>query len=303
MKSTFKNALLACTGVALFASPAMAAISLEAGSLAIAFYQTNAAGTANQSNTFVFDLGQSSLFRENTLTGGVSVSTVNGSLASDNIGAQLVNAFGVNWANDTTNPVRWMVVGLVGSADSTTNGDPARTTYLSRSRSSLADGATGPGTTIASITSGNRGTLSTQIGAFFTGTNNATQTTGDNVDGVQVATTAVNSIEDFMPPTTTGLYFGQGIDIRQTLGSGLITDSSNAEGALDIYRVLHSTSGADLTAGLSSGNAATGAGQFIGTLTIDGTGKLAIGAVPEPSSALLLGVLGTLGLVRRKRSA
>ncbi len=303
MKSTFKNALLACTGVALFASPAKAAISLEAGSLAIAFYQTNAAGTVNGSNTFVFDLGQSSLFRENTLTGGVSVSTVNGSLASDNIGAQLVNAFGVNWANDTTNPVRWMVVGLVGSADSTTNGDPARTTYLSRSRSSLADGATGPGTTIAAISSGNRGTLSTQIGSFFTGTNNATQTTGVNTDGVQVATNQVNSIEDFMPPTTTGLYFGQGIDIRQTFGAGLITDSSNAEGALDIYRVLHSATGADPTAGLSSGNATVGAGQFIGTLTIDGTGKLAIGAVPEPSSALLLGVLGTLGLVRRKRSA
>ncbi len=300
MKSVFKPALLLLSGAAIFASPVMAAISLEAGSLAVAFYQTNAAGTVVQPNTFVFDLGQSSIFRENTIN-GVSISTVNGGLASNNIGAQLTATFGSDWANSGT--VRWMVVGVVPSTAGIINGDPARTTYISRDRAALADSATGVGTTIPAISSGNRGFLSTKIGAFFSGTDGATQTVGANADGVQIATSAINSIEDFMPPTTTGLFFDQGVDPRQTLGTGLITDSTYAEGALDIYRVLHTATGADLTSGMSAGNAAVGAGQFVGTLTLDGSGNLAIGAVPEPSSTLLLGVLGTLGLVRRKRTA
>lgn len=279
----------------MLASPAMAAISVGSGSLAVAFYQTNSSGVV-QPNTFVFDLGSAGLFRENSLTTDVSVSTVNGGIASANIGTQLAAAFGANWANDSS--VRWMVVGTVGAIDATTNGDPARTSYISRSRSSLPAYATGPGTTIPTISSTNRGVLSNNISAFYNGINGATQTTGVNANGVQIPISSVNSVDDFF---VNGTYFGQGIDPRQTLGAGLIGDN-NIEGALDIYRFLHTTDGADLTAGLSNGDAVAGAGQFIGTLTLDSDGNLAVGAIPEPSSVLVLGVLGTLGLVRRKRS-
>lgn len=297
MKSFFKPALIALSGAALFASPAMAAISLDAGNLAVVFYQTSAEGVVGP-NTFVFNLGSSSLFRENTLSNGVSVSTVNSGLSSSNIGSQLTDSFGDGWANDST--VRWMVVGTVGSTASLTNGDPARTNYLSIGRSSLTTGATGPGTTIPTITSTNRGFLNNAISGFYNGTNGATQTVGLNPSGVQIGTSAINSVEDFLPPATSGLYFGQGIDPRQTFGSGLIGDN-NIEGALDIYRILHSTTDADLTAGLSSGNASVGAGQFIGTLTIDSAGNLAIGAIPEASSTLLVGLAGVIGLTRRNR--
>lgn len=297
MKSLLKPAILAFSGAALFASPAMAAISLGAGDLAVAFYQVNGSGVV-QPNTFVFDLGSSSLFRENTLGGSVSVSTVNSGITSSNIGSQLVSAFGANWANDST--VRWMVVGGVGASDALTGGDPARTSYISRGRASLDAYSTGPGTTIPTISSTNRGFLGNSITGFFNGTNSASQTVGANLDGVTIGTSNVNSAEDFVPPATLGLYFGQGIDPTQTFNAGLVGDN-NIEGALDIYRFLHSTTGADLTAGQSGGNAATGTGQFIGTLTIDSSGNLAIGAIPEPSTSLLLGVLGTLGLVRRKR--
>jgi hypothetical protein len=278
MKPFLKSSFSALSGAFIFSMPAMANISLGPGSLTVAFYQTNAAGNVNQPNTFVFDLGRSSLFRENTTT-GVSVSSINTGLVSNNIGSQLVDAFGENWANDTLNPVHWMVVGVVGSGDPTTDGDPPRTIYFSRSRSSLADTATGPSTTIPAISSGNRGTLSTQIGAFFTGTNGAAQITGANADGVQIATSSINSIDDFTPPTITSTYFGHNIIPRQTFGDGLITSSSSAEGALDIYRILHTATDADLTAGASSGNAVVGAGQFIGTLTIDASGNLKIVAV------------------------
>lgn len=303
MKSKFRTLLLALSGVGFFANPAMGAISLENGSLAVAFYQTNAAGTVVQPNTFVFDLGQASIYRENTLTGGVSVSTVNGGLVSSNISAQLQSAFGANWANDTVNPVKWMVIGSINSTGGTISGDTARTSYVSRSVTTLADGSTGVGSTIPTISSTNRGNISTAATSFFAGTNGATQTVGDNADGVQIGTSSVNSIEDFVPPVTLGLWFNQGVDFTQVFGNGLITDSSNAEGALDIYRVVHNVSGADLTSGLGTGNAVNGVGQYVGTLTIDGAGNLAIGAIPEPSSTLLLGVFGTLGLLRRKRSS
>ena len=302
MKSKYKSALLALSGVALFTSQAMASVTLEPGSLAVAFYQTNAGGNVAGSNTFVYDLGQSSLFRENTLTNGVSVSTVNSSLLSNNIGAQLQSAFGANWANDST--VRWMVVGVVGATDSLTNGDPTRTAYLSQGRSSLAEGATGPGTTVPTYSATNLGTLTTQLSGFFTATTAAIQITGANADGVQIGTSTINSVEDYMPNSdgTRLTYFGTGIDPRQTFNAGQITGST-VEGALDIYRVLYTTTNADLTSGLSSGNAAIKSGHFIGTLTIDGSGNLAIGAIPEPSSALLLGLCTLLGLTRRKRTA
>lgn len=302
MKSKYKTALLGLSGVAMFAAPAMAAISLEQGTLAVAFYQTNAGGNVATGNTFVYDLGQASLYRENTLTNGVSVSTVNSSLLSNNIGAQLQSAFGANWANDST--VRWMVVGIVGPTDSLTNGDPTRTAYLSQGRSSLADGTTGPGTTVPTFSSTSLGTLTTQLSGFFTATTAASQITGANADGVQIATSAINSVEDYMPNSdgTRLTYFGTGTDPRQTLNNGQITGST-VEGALDIYRVLYTTTNADPTSGLSTGNATVRTGQFIGTLTIDGSGNLAIGAVPEPSSTLLLSLCTLLGLSRRKRTA
>ncbi|RYD23330.1 MAG: hypothetical protein EOP87_26585, partial [Verrucomicrobiaceae bacterium] len=135
MKPSFKTALLAIAGAASLASPAMGAVSLESGSLAVAFYQV--IGGVVQNNTYTFDLGQASLYRENTGY-NVSVSTVNSGLGSSNIGADLTTAFGANWATDGT--VRWMVVGNVGQSDPTVGGDPARTNYLSRGVSSLVAG-------------------------------------------------------------------------------------------------------------------------------------------------------------------
>lgn len=299
MKSILNKGLLALAGTAIFASPAMAAISMEPGSLAIAFYQTDASGTAVGSNTYVFDLGQASLYRESTL-GNVSVSTINTGL-SGNIGADLASAFGPDWAESGT--VRWAIVGGVGSTDPTTSGDPARTSYISRSNSSYTVGVVGSGSTIANVSSNNRGFLSTNIDSFFAGTDAAAQTTGANPSGSIILSSAVNSIEDYLPPTTSGLYFGQGIDPRQVLGAGTIDGTT--EGALDVYRVLHSANGADLTAGNSDVAAVVGQGQYVGTFTLSTNGDIGFtGAIPEPSSALLLGIASTFACFGyRRRSA
>jgi hypothetical protein len=289
MKSRFKLALLALSGAALFASPAMGAISLESGSLAIAFYQV--VGGVVQNNTYTFDLGQASLYRENTGY-NVSVSTVNGGLTSSNIGA--------NWANDGT--VRWMVVGNVGQNDATVGGDPARTSYYSRSVSTIPQ--SGVSTTIPSISSTNRGALSNSIEPFFDGINAASQTVGVNPAGAIVTIGGVNTVEDFLPNGVRTTYFGLGINPYQVLGAGTIGNNSSIpgtyEGALDIYRVLHTTDGADLTSAYSTGNAVAGTGQYIGTLVLGSDGNLSI--IPEPSAAVL-GLAGLALCFRRRRNA
>lgn len=287
MKATFKPALLALIGLASFASPAMAAISIESGGLALAFYSTN----PSETNTYVFDLGSGADFRENTGY-NVPVTTVNTALTSANIGTDLVTTFGADWFD--SGDVRWMVIGTVKSTDPLTNGDPARTSYYSIGRNNLA-----VSTTISSFTSTGRGNLNTQITNFSEGVAGATQTVGGNPAGSIINESQIKTVDEYVPPTVL-TYFGTGVDPQQTFGSGSIANSpiGQVEGALDLYRILHSTSGADLTAGYSSTNAAVGQGQYIGTLTIDSAGNLAV--IPEPSSTLL-GIAGALGLCLRRR--
>lgn len=280
MKPFFRNTLFAA-GILACAQPACAAVAFSPGDLGIFFYSYNPTSGAIGQTTYVVNLGQASLYRENTRL-GVSVSEVNPAVPS-NINADLTAAFGEDWENSGT--VLWGVAGGVSPSEPLTVGDPSRTSYLSRSRDQLAAGASGPGTTISSISSTNRGNLATNIDSLRAGTNaginhlnSSTSTPGSNPAGVLLPTSNINSPEDFFPPATLGLFFGQGVDPRQRLLTGPIAGGTNVEGALDIYRILHSATDADLSAGLSSGNAVIGQGQFIGTLTLDAEGNLKIGA-------------------------
>jgi len=296
MKSTIKSALLGLTGVALFASPAMGAVTLESGSLAVAFYQV--IGGAVQNNTYIYDLGQSNIFRNNTAS-GVSVSTVNAGLTSSNISTDLTTAFGANWAN--AGNVRWMVIGNVGSIDPTVGGDPSFTNYLSRAVSSIS--ANGVSTTIQSLSVFNRAILSNNIESVFDRV--IDKPSGSNVDGAIIPLSEEGTIDEYLPPATL-TSFGIGIVPYQTLNPGTITNNSAAqigpiEGALDVYRILFDTSGAELTAGFSNTDAVAGRGQYIGTIALTSAGDLFV--IPEPSSALL-GAAGALGLcLRRRRNA
>ncbi|RYD24263.1 MAG: hypothetical protein EOP88_00785 [Verrucomicrobiaceae bacterium] len=292
MKPVIKSSLLALAGAGLLALPASAAVSLENGSLAVAFYQV-LDGNVVGNNTLVVDLGQASAFRENTGY-NVSVSTVNG-MTSSNIGDQLTGAFGANWANSGT--VRWMVVGNVAQGTGPISGDPGRTSYFSSGVGDFNVGSTFP-----TLSSANRIQASNAITGFFNGTQNETATVG-NADVTQIAISDMFSVDEYVSPTTAGTYFQVGQDITQTLGAGTIANGPNGlvfEGALDIYRVLHTTTGADLTAGYSGADALAGSPQYIGTLTLDSSGNLSV--IPEPSAALL-GLLGVLSFFHRRRSA
>lgn len=299
MKLKIKSSFLALVGVGFLANAAMGAVSLENGSLAIAFYQASAPNSVGP-NTYIFDLGQMNLYRENTAN-NVSVSTVNSAI-SNNISADLDAAFGGasgSWA--TSGLVHWMVIGAAEASAGLISGDPARTFYLSQATTSTTP-ATAFGT--QALSSGVRAQVAGGVSAFEAGVSGATS--GANANGTIIPISAIKSIDEYVNTvnnTNATPYFKQGQDITQILSANAY--GTNLVGALDVFRVLHTATGADLTAGLSAGNATVGNGQYIGTFTLDSSGNIGIGnisAVPEPSGALALGLIGTFaGLGYRSR--
>ncbi len=298
MKSTFKTAILLFSGLAMLATPAMA-VTTTNGDLLVGFYQI--IGGAVQTNTYTYNLGAAWRYRENTLN-DISVTTVNTGLVSGNIGADLSTAFGNNWADSGT--VYWSIY---GGTDQTTvgafNGDVARSSYISVPTTSSYTGL--DSTTNIPVNGGSRPALSNSIEAIRTFANGAGTNVG-NAAGAMINKTRDNTLDAFFPPNVPS-QLSLGSELRGLFGAGTITGAPGLEGALDVYRYTNSVvaAGVDLTVGRTPGNATLGTGQYIGTFTIDTAGNLGIGqisAIPEPSGALALGLIGTIaGLGYRSR--
>ena len=246
---------------------------------------------ADAHDTYIFNLGQASVWRENT-TPLISIG---------NIGADLTTAFGSNWMNEPL--LRWGIIGGLDQAAGTINGDLIRTVYESRLVATFGT-LSGAWTT----TSGNHGSLTNPMQSFQEGSHNA-GTPGANTTGAFVNTSSASDFNQFIPPTT-GTYFGIGNNILDQFEAsaplGTAASGYTIEGALDLWRILNSpTTGADLTSGLGVGNAVARNGQYVGTFTIDQTGQLRMDVqpVPEPTTGVIGLALGAIALVRRRRNA
>lgn len=250
---------------------AEAALTVMAGDLLMGFAKVNAGGTGYEGSTYVYNLGASLPFRQGTSP-----------MVIDNISTDLATVFGAGWASDPT--VRWGVVGVVGSTDLLTNGDPARTTYFSQDYL----GEPGGSSTIT-LSSSNRGSLSTNLRSFFTSMNGIPE--NGAVDGGAIyPISSPNSFSSFLPPGP-ATYFGIGVN-------PLTAMSAAPSAGLDVYRTLHTASGAGLTSAFD-GDAVVGTGQYVGTLTLSDSG--ALNFVPEPSTGLLA-LLASIAMLRRRRS-
>lgn len=269
---------------------AVASDDFAEGDLLIGFYSVTGSAPSEVvgDDTLIVNLGPAHHYRENTQN-NVAVNTINPALPSSSIGADLVASFGANWHNDAS--VRWCVIGGVTQLGAVTNGDPSSTSYYSKSRTNLATSSSGPSTYLLSdLSEYERGSISTSWDGFKLGTNESIaglngnfSTSGVNTTAVIIPSTNVNALPDFLPPRLQGEFFGLGQDPRQRLNNGVIAGGAAVEGSLNIFRFLNTTTGADLTAGASAGNAVVGQGQFIGTLTIDSSGNLKIAAIPSAS--------------------
>ncbi|RYD24260.1 MAG: hypothetical protein EOP88_00770 [Verrucomicrobiaceae bacterium] len=291
-----KSSLKLLLAGALALSPGLlhATDDFARGELSLVFYSlTGDAPGVLGSDYYVVNLGPVASFRANTQN-NVSVKTVNPTIASSNVAADLQQVFGAGWAEDGT--VRMMAVTTIPQDPNVpVSGDPAKTIYYSAARTSLDSGQKGFDANSAflayqgnpngaTVGSGTRTQSSNDITNFiYVATNgtiaNNNPPSGVNTSGVRLTTSQPNNLSIYVPPASGGLYFKQGTDPTAVLGEGKLPGSANVEAAVDIFRVLHTTTGATLTSGSSSGNAVTGQGQFIGSITLDSTGELKVQAV------------------------
>lgn len=269
IRTSINSALLAAALTAT--QSANAALSVQQGDLLLGFAKVNSSGTGYEGNTFVYNLGLASSYRDGAATP-----------ALPNLNVDLTAAFGSGWAGDSS--VRWGVVGVVGSTSATIAGDPARTTYFSRDFLGSSRGSEP-----VTFSQNQRGALTINLEGFFSYMNGIAEN-GAASGGAFYSSSGINSFSSFLPPGPT-TYFGIGVSPFAIFGGGDVS-------GVDLYRVLHATDGAALNAA-NDGPATVGAGQYIGTFTISDSGVVQF--IPEPSAFLLAAIAALSGLAGRRR--
>lgn len=221
-----------------------------------------------------------------------------------NINADLTSLFGSNWYDDSS-----LFFGVSGASNNSStsagvanaNNDFNSTVYASRAR--LGNGTTGSANSTAwSLTAAN------VTGAASPMVQQANTFNNFDVDGkAQIATTNVNDWKDFNPVSGTNqstayTQFSGGIQYRFDAASfvdGTFGGLTNVEGVIDLYRLARFSN----TTGDYS-PVTPGQGIYIGSFAITQTGDVHfITAVPEPSSAILLGLTALAGFYVRRRQA
>ncbi len=271
-----RNKLTLLTGglfMGLMQLTAQAVVTATRGDLVAAFYEVN--GSSAGPNTYLVKLGDASELREG------------GQMTTLTLGTDLSTAFGPDWA--TTGTMRWSILGTIGAADPTLDGDPARTTYFSGDNGGIVGAGSG-----FSLSSTQRGFLNTAITNLFIPLSGTGLPENGAVNGGAIyASGSPNSVSSMTTPTVT-TNFGIGLVPFATL--------NGVDAGLDLFRTLHSTAGADLTANATPLSAVVGQSQYVGSFKLDTLGNLSLTTVPEPTSTAMLALLGLMGLTRRKRA-
>lgn len=244
------------------------------------------------SNTVSLNLGTGFSYRDAT-SNIINIANIGTELSS------VANGFGVNWFEADT-----LYMGIAGVRSTATpnlthvNGDPNRTLYVSQNRTSL--GTEG--------VSGSAGYAGFSVSDMQNGATGITQLVNRMEAGslttTLVETTSTSFIDEQNPflglnPGTAFSIFPGGV--TQGFGAGQFGSFGgvNAEAAVDLYRILATTSATGQVGGPLR------EGSFEGSFVIDNTGNVSyiVQAVPEPSAAVLLGAGALLGgLVRRRKS-
>ncbi|MDD5348926.1 MAG: PEP-CTERM sorting domain-containing protein [Chthoniobacteraceae bacterium] len=270
IKNILMTAAIALVGVA-----SAHADSYQRGDLLLAFRAPT--GTTGADINFVIDLGAATDFRNLT-----------GTLQLANVGSQLASIYGSDWNSRTD--LSWGVVSTDAKTGSAVNGDPAKTSYIS-----LAEASFGTHSDDPTFGSGARSTISTQVYAFsdaFAASAGANATTG-----ISMGSSTTGSWSYYYDDSQNMTYsFGSGISFEGAVGNGV--DTSDA--ALDLFRILNTTSGANPTG-------TVGLGSYEGSFTLSNNGQISftdnLQAVPEPSTYAMLGVgaVAAFGVMRRRR--
>ncbi len=250
-------------------------------------------GTSTETDTVMASLGTQVSFR----------AAPQGFTSFGNINSTLVSAFGSNWADLVSSDPGVLYFGSAGTRSTTlvngiTDGDPRRTIYYSQARVSTSNPGSQDSTSLSfPLTSPGDGQFNAVNGSIFT---------MQNVLETQYSTAAVVSPETTSQVDDSNTFGGFSYvnltGVQGTLGTAFSFGGAGSSVilALDLYRMTPQT--------------ATGVGEvvlgtdhqayFLGNLTLANNGEVGfIAAVPEPSTAAMLGLTGLLALAARRRRA
>ena len=271
--------LSALCGVALATGSASAAVIYNPGDLLLGFH--TAAGTGAGSS-YVFNLGPAHEYK----TAPTKLVT------SSDLSVDLTATFGSNWFSRTD--LYWGIAAVrdpSGSGFNTVDfGDPKAAIYISKDTGSpgsstswnlAASSATNSAETISVANS-----INTMQGGFA----GKAETVNSGGRGIVQNEDATNNSWDEFNPIPSGAAFGGFLTggVQAPLGGGAVE-------FLDLYRLL------GRTAATATPNTAPGAGSYVTTFSITSSGIVT--AVPEPTSALLLGLGVAATALRRRRNA
>jgi hypothetical protein len=291
-KNILTKAILAAVGVALSATSASAQnVNYNQAGGDIVLFAQAFGGT----QTLMLNIGTGQAFRDTT-TNLIDIKNIGTELAAISAGTSFVGA----WYDNPD--MYWGVAGVRSNSDSNgaaVNGDGHRTIYTTKERATLGtEGSAGSTTwTIASNTAMTTGSSNIQSMTLRLET---IGTTDRLVEGT--ATSNVDNQNPFLglnPGTAFGNFPGGVMGNFDASSFGTFGGQS-AEGALDLYRILGSTSAAGT---VDVGTLRTG--QYQGSFVIDQGGDISFivapVAVPEPTTMLGTLVLGCAAAAMRRR--
>ena len=282
MKTTIKRvaALAVLCGAVLSAS---AQVSSGVSDLVLGFRQ--GAG----STSLEINLGNITQFTGNTAAG------ISGTLSLGNLDALLTSTYGASWASDST--LNWGVAGTAGTLSAATNGQAARTLWVSDvwttaagtlgTQNSVAYG-TAFGTSVA-------GTAASKISNVYNGLSGATA--AQTLSGSAVALPSGGNA--WLTQETTGASAFTVAGLTNTKFNNQVTRlaTGTSYSASDLFSI-------------TPINAATSSSTFFGTFALATDGSLSftgsVSAIPEPSTyAAIFGaaVLGFVAVRRRRQTA
>lgn len=308
-KSKLRLASIAASALAVSSTGAFAATDDAYSTNDLLLFAQNPAGTSGTDQVVYFSLGSTyNVFRDAATPSSANFGST---ISLGNINPILTSTFGADWTG-LASSIYFGAAGQYGStntaANTITNGDLARTVYVTKARSGVGNIAQ------ANSASPLFDPASTSVAGNISGANNIS---GMSQPGaVAIGNTLLDNYNPFSSGNPSTAYGALAGGIQGGVGSSLTFGSIEGVVLLDLYRVSktsgtngtastlwHNANGITATYSNSSYPASNSArADYLGTIGIAANGDVNFAAVPEPSTYALIALTGVLYFfVNRRR--